>query len=104
LAAAAGCFASSQATLDTLKTRATFDLQCPATKLEVQDIDPRTKGVRGCGKQLTYVEICDNRPDGWHCTWVINAPAWYIAPPRNPPKPEGTWWWTEPQGRAAPPP
>jgi hypothetical protein len=97
---------STGASTDALKARATFDLQCPAPDVQIIDIDARTKGVRGCGKQMTYVEICDNRPDGWHCTWVLNAPAWFIAPPRVPPRPERTWWWTEPQGAplAKPPP
>lgn len=99
---ASGCFASSGASADSLLTRATFDMQCPGPGLQVVNIDVRTKGVRGCGKQMTYVEVCDNRPDGWHCTWVLNAPAWFVAPVRVPPRPEGTWWWTEPQGVQAP--
>jgi hypothetical protein len=103
--AATGCFGASGASLEQLRARATFDLQCPSPETQLLDIDVRTKGVRGCGKQLTYVEVCDNRPDGWHCTWVLNAPAWYIAPPRVTPRPEGTWWWTQPQGvEASPPP
>ncbi len=99
---AEGCLGTG-ASSEQLKARATFDLQCPAPQVEIVDIDERSKGVRGCGKQMVYVEICDNRPDGWHCTWVLNAPAWYIAPPRVPPKPESTFWFTEPQGAPLPP-
>lgn len=98
-----GCFGTTGASVEQLKARATFDLQCPAPATEVVELDARTRGVRGCGKQLTYVELCDNRPDGWHCTWVINSPAWYVAPPRNPPGHEGAWWWTSPQGVEASP-
>lgn len=93
-----GCVVASGASVQQLRVRATFDLQCPVSATELVDIDERTKGVRGCGKQLTYVEVCDSRPDGWHCTWVLNAPAWYVAPSRVPPRPAGTWWWTQPQG------
>jgi|GEM_PF-2118690 len=97
----AGCMGTSGASLEALRARSTFDLQCPSHELQLVNIDVRTKGIRGCGRQMTYVEICDNRPDGWHCTWVLNAPAWYVAPPRVPPRPEGSWWWTEPQGLPA---
>ncbi len=98
-----GCVGTSGASVQQLRARATFDLQCPGPQTEVIELDERTRGVRGCGKQMTYVEVCDNRPDGWHCTWVLNAPAWFVAPQRVPPKPEGTWWWTEPNGIAKQP-
>jgi hypothetical protein len=99
-----GCVGAGGASFEQLRARATFDLQCPAPSTQFFDLDERTKGVRGCGKQMTYVEVCDNRPDGWHCTWVLNAPAWFVAPARVPPRPDGTWWWTEPRGSAAPAP
>ncbi len=54
----AGCGATG-ASLKSLEARATFDLQCPAPSIQTVEIDERTRGVRGCGKQMTYVEVCD---------------------------------------------
>jgi hypothetical protein len=38
------------------------------------DDDPAARGVRGCGRQATYVESCDRlgymKTD---CTWVLNS-------------------------------
>ena len=62
------------ATVSQLKSRASFDLQCPESEIVIVDIDSRTKGVRGCDKQATYVESCaaENRTN---CTWVLNSDA-----------------------------
>ena len=54
-----GCHASATQ----LRNRAAFDLHCPASQLRVQRIDDRTRGVIGCGQQVTYVESC-NAPPG----------------------------------------
>jgi hypothetical protein len=54
-----------------LVKRASFDLDC-TEPLGVTNIDDKTRGVRGCGRQATYVELCD-APVGIvrrTCVWV----------------------------------
>jgi len=64
--------------LNELRTRASFDMGCPAQELRltVLSVDyperpryasPRSVGVTGCDKQLTYVW-----PDG-ASTWLLNT-------------------------------
>jgi hypothetical protein len=54
------------------RTRAAYDLQCPAAELEVTYLGNKTAGVRGCGQQVTYVLSCgsDLFDD---CVWVLNS-------------------------------
>ncbi len=61
----AGCAAS----IDQLAKRASFDLDCPREDLHYRELDAQTMGVRGCGRQATYVEVCRS---GENCTWVMN--------------------------------
>ena len=68
---------------DVLKKQATFDLQCDADKLSWTQIgndtwytEPRSWGVRGCGKQASYVieSKCTagpGAPSG--CNWLLNS-------------------------------
>ena len=72
-----GC-ATSQGLQDYVRRRATFDLSCPQDKIQVIEIEsPATTtlgalgswGVRGCGKQATYVQ---DRPNG--TTVIMNGP------------------------------
>jgi hypothetical protein len=67
-----GCGAS----VDQLRSRASFDLQCPEGQIQTTQIDDRTVGVRGCGQQATYVESCAN-PQAMgslqDCTWILNT-------------------------------
>jgi hypothetical protein len=69
-------FASGDATVDQLRARAAFDMDCPKAELKTTAIDERTRGVAGCGQRLTYVEQCD-RVGQWgakdNCTWVLNT-------------------------------
>jgi hypothetical protein len=64
------------ASVDQLRTRAAFDMDCPERQLQVVELDSRTRGVRGCGQRLTYVETCGMH-DGYggkhDCTWVLNT-------------------------------
>jgi hypothetical protein len=60
------------ATQAQLKTRAAFDMQCSEEQVELVEIDSRTYGVRGCGKQATYVETCAHANDT-DCTWLLNT-------------------------------
>jgi len=43
-----------------------------AGELSVTKIDERTRGVRGCGRQATYLRSCTD-PYGANCTWVMNS-------------------------------
>jgi hypothetical protein len=64
------------ASLEQLQARAAFDLNCPQDKLQVTEIDDRTRGVRGCGQQVTYVESCQaigGYGQKMGCTWVLNT-------------------------------
>lgn len=92
-----GC-AGYGASQEQLVSRATFDLECPKPQVRVLDLGKRVRGVEGCNRRLSYVEVCEVRPDGTHCTWVINAPAWAYGPPneKRPPTPPGTWFYTTP--------
>jgi hypothetical protein len=66
MTAVVGC----SATKDQLLKRAAFDLGCTKDEMRVTRIDQRTRGVRGCGKQATYIESCDSARAS--CTWVLN--------------------------------
>jgi hypothetical protein len=66
-----GCGASD----DQLRARAAFDFKCDAAQVELVPIDDRTRGVRACGQQGTYVETCAN-PNAMgnrQCTWILNT-------------------------------
>jgi hypothetical protein len=72
---------------DTLLQRATFDLSCPANSMESQVLQrvgmfqvATSVGVRGCGRQATYM-----RSAGTSGTWVLNGPVMVI--PQAPPPP-----------------
>jgi hypothetical protein len=76
LSMALGCAPSrrppARAALQQLQMRAAFDLECPAQWISLYHFDARAKGVFGCGRRLTYVEICE--PGVGSCTWTIDAP------------------------------
>ena len=67
---------TSQALLDQrrLINRASFDLECTG-ELNVTELDARTRSVGGCGRQATYVQICDAPVDNpmRSCVWVMNG-------------------------------
>lgn len=57
--------------LNNLKARAAYDMQCPEEQLELTKLSRTVYGVRGCGRQGTY--ICRTR-DAKNCEdWVLNA-------------------------------
>ncbi len=62
----AGCGPS----LAQLRMRAGLDLECPGNGLAVQDVDPATKLVSGCGRRAIYVE---NFNDSRHPGWLLNS-------------------------------
>jgi hypothetical protein len=67
-----GC--ATQTSGDRLRKRAAFDLHCTRDELSVTKLDENTRGVRGCGRQATYLYVCDrpNNPFA-ECSWVMNA-------------------------------
>ena len=79
-----GC--AHAASTDQLLKRAAFDLDCAPEKLTVVEIDPRTRGVKGCGLRASYTEICEERAGAnvgpgtggsyrTNCTWMLNTDA-----------------------------
>lgn len=71
LSLASGCGAP----VENLVTRAQFDLDCPERELRVHTLDDKTRGVTGCGKRATYIEMCDMTGMGpINCRWVLNSP------------------------------
>jgi hypothetical protein len=99
-----GC-AAKGASVEQLMSRGTFDFECPRLQLRVMDLGDRQRGMIGCGKRLTYIEVCENRIDGWHCAWVINGPQWQHGPSANkrPPTPEQAFFYTTPPPGASTP-
>ena len=78
--AAAGCATSGPSAMEIVQNRrlvkrAAFDLDCPTEPMSIVKIDEKTRGVRGCGRQATYVELCDAPVDNpmRTCTWVMNS-------------------------------
>jgi len=68
---AAGCGSAAKTHGDTLRSRASFDMRCPAPQLTITDIDLQTAGVEGCGQRGTYI---------FNGTWVLNSPGADPAP------------------------
>ena len=66
-----GCMASDQQLL----RRASFDMGCPESQIQLVGIDAKTTGVVACGKRATYVQSCAKPDDAINkqCTWVKNS-------------------------------
>lgn len=67
-----------------LRTRAAFDMQCPADHLQVIELARFTRGVTGCGKRGTYVVSAGT------AEWVLNSEANSEAKPPAPPGPNAS--------------
>ena len=66
--------------LHPVQTRASFDLDCPAEQISIQEIGDGSMGAVGCGRRAAYVEDCDMSPEvaqrlrvERHCKWVLNS-------------------------------
>jgi hypothetical protein len=59
---------------DPVRRRATFDLQCDRSKIEIVEIDWTTRGARGCGRQATYKQRMGSY-DWVMDSAVVTAPA-----------------------------
>jgi hypothetical protein len=55
---------------DELRARAKFDMHCD--KVSLHYVDGNAVGVRGCGQQMTYVQICRG-PMNDDCQWILNT-------------------------------
>ena len=84
----AACGVSNAERHDTLRTRAAFDLKCPAESLQITDLGNNsekvgekrvtTAGVDGCGQRRTYVY---NATQG---VWMLDAVNGEPAGPKQP--------------------
>ena len=57
-----------------LLNRASYDLECAGSQLQMTTIDDKTRSVYGCGRQATYVQLCDAPvyDPARSCVWVMN--------------------------------
>lgn len=62
--------------------RASYDLQCTPSQLEVTALGNLTTGVAGCGHRVTYMLMCPHSPHLWSgaCTWVLNGQSVHRGP------------------------
>lgn len=58
-----GCAGGAQ---KVVRTRAAFDMECPADALELEELSQCSYGVRGCGKKAAYV-VRPGSPDDQLC-------------------------------------
>jgi hypothetical protein len=58
---------------DGLLDRASFDLQCPRTEIQITEIDQRSSGATGCDKRAVYQATCATHRWGPNCTWTLNS-------------------------------
>lgn len=63
-----GCFAAATPNLDTLRTRAAFDLNCPKKDLELVKLSSEVYGVTGCERRASYM----NSPSSYN-EWIMNS-------------------------------
>jgi hypothetical protein len=56
--------------IDAVRDRAGFDLQCDQ-QISVQEIGRGAYGARGCGRQASYVTMCNGYGGG--CRAVLNS-------------------------------
>lgn len=76
IAILAGCSSSNMgANHAQLMERASFDLDCPKKSLSITDLGESARGVRGCGKQATYIETCTGQRGvaNTTCTWALDG-------------------------------
>jgi hypothetical protein len=67
-----GSFAACAVPIGRLKTRASFDFNCPQEKLTLVELDSHgiTQGVTGCNHKATYIWVCGQKQS---CMWVMNT-------------------------------
>lgn len=62
----AGCAGGAR---QVVERRASFDLDCPAEALQLEELGQCSYGVRGCGKKAAYI-VRPGSPDDQLCTCV----------------------------------
>jgi hypothetical protein len=88
LCAASGCFiGGARPTVEQLRRRASFDLDCEMSKLRYALIDEEIRGVSGCGRRVTYIVACDGPRENasTSCSWVVNGAIMESTPTRSAP-------------------
>ena len=70
--AVAGCGGPN---FNTLRERASFDLNCPVEQLRAVDLPGEAAGIEGCGQRATYIEHCEPGPfaSRVECSWIMNT-------------------------------
>lgn len=69
----AACSGNQSATRGQLTARAASELRCAPERLQVTEIDPRTRVVRGCGQDATFISecnVCGPRINRYSCDCV----------------------------------
>lgn len=71
--------------VDELEKRASFDLNCPREQIEWTSLGERTRGATGCGRQASYLWVCQRANDKYgrdigrydddSCQWLIQGQA-----------------------------
>jgi len=58
-----------------LRTRASYDMNCPRGELRIKKVDDHTMAVSGCNVDRTYVLECPKAkagPDS-KCEWIMDS-------------------------------
>lgn len=75
LLCAAGAMGACGGVQTALRTRASYDLNCPRGELRIKKVDAHTMAVDGCGVERTYVESCDavKSSPTRTCEWIADG-------------------------------
>lgn len=57
-----------------VRTRSSFDLNCPQESIEVSQIDGRVFGARGCDRRASYVVLGGCHHRFAPCNVILNSP------------------------------
>jgi hypothetical protein len=73
----ANCATGVPVAKEKLLRRAAFDLSCTRQQLTITTIDEDVRAVDGCGRQATYVQVCDGPVSevSRTCNWLMNGRA-----------------------------
>lgn len=86
---AAGCGSS----LEALRPRAAFDMNCPEAQLEIVPFPGDSAGVRGCGRRASFRRVCAVGAFGapTNCAWLLQSAITDESPPPPAPMPAPRW-------------
>ncbi|MDQ3036371.1 MAG: hypothetical protein M3Y87_28495, partial [Myxococcota bacterium] len=60
--------------IDDLAIRASFELECPVSELQIVTLGGSSRGAIGCGARATYVLVCQSEGCHWLPSSVRRAP------------------------------